>query len=209
MAKAIIQSGGGIGARGIAAFGEVPQAVYDAQGKELMDAGGLTDLGTMRAASARRIFDIAQEHGRRMLTPHNDGKVITEGFDEAFFDGSIAQVPVMIGYNKDDMGGLGGEAVDRFCALRDSLGCPVHEYEFLREPPTDEAHPASAAGAFHSAELWYMFGTLKNSWRPFTEADRKLSEETLDAWTSFCRTGDPGWPAYKHDQPYKKLFDVK
>ena len=39
--------------------------------------------------------------------------------------------------------------------------------------------------------------------------DGKLSEETLDAWTSFCRTGDPGWPAYKHDQPYKKLFDVK
>ena len=130
-------------------------------------------------------------------------------FDEAVFNGSMAQIPVMIGYNKDDMGILAGESVDRFCAVRDSLGCPVFEYEFLRELPTDEAHPASAAGAFHSAELWYMFGTLGRSWRPFVDADYALSSRMLDAWTSFCRTGNPGWPAYKHDAPYKQLFDIE
>ncbi|MBO4565826.1 MAG: carboxylesterase family protein, partial [Bacteroidales bacterium] len=97
----------------------------------------------------------------------------------------------------------------RFCAVRDSLGFPVYEYEFLRELPTDEAHPASAAGAFHSAELWYMFGTLARSWRPFTEADYELSARMLDAWTAFCRTGNPGWPAYKHDAPYKELWRAK
>ena len=209
MAKAIIQSGGGLGARGISPAGEIPQAFYDQQGKELMDAAGLTDLKAMRTASAKKIYDISNAVGHRVRSPHNDGKVITEGFDQAFFDGSIAQVPIMIGYTKDDMGGLAGVSVDRFCALRDSLGCTVYEYEFLREPPTDEAHPASAAGAFHSAELWYIFGTLKNSWRPFTEADRVLSEETLDAWTSFCRTGNPGWDAYKYDKPNKHLFDIK
>ena len=120
-----------------------------------------------------------------------------------------AQVPILIGYNKDDMGALGGEVVDRFCALRDSLGCTVYEYEFLRELPTDEAHPASAAGAFHSAELWYMFGTLDRSWRPFTEADHALSVRMLDAWTSFCKTGNPGWPAYKQEKPYKECFNVE
>jgi para-nitrobenzyl esterase len=115
----------------------------------------------------------------------------------------------MIGYNKDDMARLAGETVDRFCALRDSLGFPVYEYEFLRELPTDEAHSASAAGAFHSAELWYMFGTLGRSWRPFTEADYALSKEMLDAWTAFCKNGNPGWEAYKHDKPYKKTFDIR
>lgn len=30
----------------------------------------------------------------------------------------------------------------------------------------------------------------------------------LDAWTSFCRTGDPGWPAYRQDAPYKQPFDI-
>ncbi len=208
MAKAIIQSGGGIGVRGLSPDNEVPQAFYDEQGKALTDAGGLTTLAEMRAASAQTIFDLSQKRFV-MLSPHNDGKVLTEDFDHALYDGSIAQVPIMIGYNKDDMGILAGASVDNFCAVRDSLGCPVYEYEFLRELPTDEAHPASASGAFHSAELWYMFGTLKNSWRPFTEADYKLSEEMVDAWTAFCRTGNPGWDACKHDKPYKKLFDIQ
>ena len=209
MAKAIIQSGGGLGARGISPAGEVPQAFFDGQGKSLMDEAGLTDLEAMRAVPAQEIYDIANATGHRIRSPHNDGKVITEGFDEALFDGSIAQVPIMIGYTKNDMGGLAGVSVDRFCAVRDSLGCPVYEYEFLREPPTDEAHPASAAGAFHSSELWYMFGTLRNSWRPFTKADYRLSEEMLDAWTSFCRTGNPGWDAFQYEKPVKHIFDIK
>ena len=208
MAKAIIQSGGGIGTRGIAPAGTVSQEFYDAVGKGLMDGAGLTDLAAMRAASAKTIFDVSTKAGFGILSPHTDGKVLTESFDEALLGGTIAQGPVMIGYNKDDMGGLGGASVDRFCAVRDSLGCPVYEYEFLRELPTDDAHPASAAGAFHSAELWYMFGTLRNSWRPFTEADYRLSERMLDAWTAFCRTGNPGWDPFKQDKPYIELFDI-
>ena len=27
------------------------------------------------------------------------------------------------------------------------------------------------AGAFHSSELWYMFGTLDRCWRPMEDAD--------------------------------------
>ena len=214
MAKAIIQSGGGIGLRALSPVSEIPQSVYDDQGKDIMDCSGLEDLAAMRAAPAETIYEASNKYmasgkGYVRLSPHTDGKVLTEDFDHALFDGSMAQVPVMIGYNKDDMGMLAGASVDRFCAVRDSLGCPVYEYEFLREPPTDEAHPASAAGAFHSAELWYMFGTLQNSWRPFTEADYRLSEQMLDAWTSFCRTGNPGWDAYKQDKPFKKLFDIE
>ena len=203
MAKAIIQSGGGLGTRGLAPAAGVTQEVYDRQGKALMDNAGLTTLDQMRQASAQEIFTAPK--GFVMLAPHNDGKYLTETFDEALFDGTMAQVPIMIGYNKDDMGMLGGESVDRFCAARDSLGFPVYEYEFLRELPTDEAHPSSAAGAFHSAELWYMFGTLDKSWRPFTNADHVLSARMLDAWTNFCKTGHPGWDAY----PHKELLDTK
>ena len=204
MAKAIIQSGGGLGTRGLAPMAGVPQEFYDAQGKALMDKAGYTTLAAMREAPAEEVFAA----GFAMLSPHNDGKVLTETFDEAVYDGFMAQVPILIGYNKDDMGMLAGESVDRFCAVRDSLGCPVYEYEFRRELPTDEAHPASAAGAFHSAELWYTFGTLSRSWRPFTEADYALSARMVDAWTAFCRDGNPGWPAYKHDQPFKQDFDI-
>ena len=214
LAGAIIQSGGGIGLRSLSPTGGIPQSFYDEQGKAIMDYSGLTDLTLMREASAETVFAASGKYsadgkGWVMLSPHIDGKVLTEDFDQALYDGSMAPVPVMIGYNKDDMGMLAGEAVDRFCAVRDSLGFPVYEYEFLRELPTDEAHPKSASGAFHSAELWYMFGTLSRSWRPFTEADYALSERMLDAWTSFCRDGNPGWDAYKHDKPYKQEFDIQ
>ena len=202
MAGAIIQSGGGLATRGLTPDGSQEQ--FDAIGKAVMDAAGLTSLADMRAASVDQIRSVAG-----WFLPHQDGKVVTESFEEAFFDGSISRCPIMIGYNKDDMGGLGGPAVDRFCALRDSLGCPVYEYEFLRELPTDDAHPASAAGAFHSAELWYMFGTLDRSWRPFTVADTQLSDRMLDAWTSFCKNGTPGWAPFKQDEPYKECFDVE
>jgi len=169
-----------------------------------MDKAGLTDLAAMRAASTEEIRAV-----QGWFMPHPDGKVVTGSFEDAFFDGSISQAPVMIGYNKDDYEGLGGASVDEFCALRDSLGRTVYEYEFLRELPTDEAHPASAKGAFHSAELWYVFGTLNRSWRPFVEADYALSSRMLDAWTDFCKFGNPGWPAYGHDGPFKETFDIE
>ena len=211
IAGAIIQSGGGIVQKTLAPDNELTQEYYDGQGKDIMDNARLTSLAAMRAAPAKIVYTAAIHYmasgkGFVMLSPHNDGYVLTEDFEHALYDGTMAPVPVMIGYNKDDMGGLAGAPVDRFCAVRDSLGFPVYEYEFLRELPTDEAHPASAAGAFHSAELWYMFGTLSRSWRPFTPADYDLSEQMLDAWTAFCRTGNPGWPAYKYDKPYKRDF---
>lgn len=203
VAGAIIQSGGGIGLKGLSPDNAIPQSTYDALGRDVMDNAGLTSLKAMRAAPAEEVYKISG-----WFSPHNDGKVLLEDFDHALYDGGMAPVPVMIGYNKDDMGMLAGESVDRFCAVRDSLGFPVYEYEFLRELPSDEAHPASNAGAFHSAELWYMFGTLRNSWRPFTAADYALSARMLDAWTSFCKTKNPGWDAYKHDKPFKQAFDI-
>ena len=202
VAGAIIQSGGGLGSRGLVQ--ETTQSFYDAQGKEIMDKAGLKTLSDLRAASPETLLAAGG-----WFMPHLDGKAFTETFDEALYNGTMAPVPIMIGFNKDDMGGLGGESVDRFCAIRDSLGYPVYEYEFLRELPTDEKHPASRAGAFHSAELWYMFGTLDRSWRPFTEADHALSERMLDAWTAFCRDGNPGWQPYKYDVPYKESFDIE
>ena len=210
MAGAIVQSGGGISMSGLAMEGGQEQ--FDAQGKAIMDSAGLPTLADMRAASTEEILAatdkyIAAGGGYVMLAPHADGKVITEDLGTAYE--SRPRIPVMIGYNKDDYKVLGFEVADQFCQLLDQAGYPVYEYEFLRDLPTNEAHPASAAGAFHSAELWYVFGTLERSWRPFTAGDRALSTRMLDAWTSFCQTGNPGWPAFKAQAPYKELFDVE
>lgn len=159
-AKAIIQSGGGM---------------------------GLDQLGSILPSS-----------------PQVDGKVVPEPFDQAVMDGTIADIPIMTGYTSDDLPFFKEESVGAFCALRDSLGtAPVYEYEFTRDlPGEDKDVPDNLPGAFHSAELWYVFGTLGRSWRPFTQEDYALSEEIVSAWTDFCKTGSPGWPEY----PFKKVF---
>jgi len=49
-------------------------------------------------------------------------------------------------------------------------------------------------GAFHSADLRYVFGTLDRSWRQYSPADYAVSEMLLDYIANFARTGDPNGP---------------
>ena len=58
-------------------------------------------------------------------------------------------------------------------------------YYFTRNLPGDDF------GAWHSSELWYMFGTLDRCRRPWEKRDRELSARMLDYWTDFMKTGDP------------------
>ena len=210
---AIIQSGGGIS--GVMQPLTYPEAYYEMVGKAVMDEGGFDTLEKMREASyedlyAAQVSYMTSGKGRATFSPHVDGVVVTDDFGNAAIRGTIADIPYLIGYNKDDMGMLAGDSVHRFCAVRDSLGgAPVFEYEFLRNLPGDDDDPAKDPGAFHSAELWYTFGTLDRSWRPFTKQDHALSEEMLDAWTSFCREGDPHWTSYTRSNPYRKEFDIR
>ena len=214
IAKAIIQSGGGIGKTGLAPDDDIPVETFDSQGKELMDAAGLTTLEAMRSLSAKDLDETIRRSGGRtfgLFAPHNDGYSIVSDFDASVYQRRIADIPILIGYNGHDMAQLSGDCVDLFCQVRDSLGtAPVYEYEFLRDLPGDDDEPEHEnSGAFHSAELWYMFHTLDRCWRPFTEGDYALADQMTDAWTSFCKTGNPGWQAYSAGHPFKQLFDVK
>jgi para-nitrobenzyl esterase len=83
-------------------------------------------------------------------------------------------------------------------------GVPVFLYGFSRVPP---AQPARAGvGAFHSAEMEYVFGTLSPPWgkpEQFEDVDRALSRAMSGAWLQFARTGNPNasglpiWPRYQ------------
>lgn len=174
-------------------------------------AGGMSVMYHLAAPDSRGLFAKAIIQSGGGIAPQGF-RVLPRSFNDLVYRNLIADVPIMIGYNLNDVGTLGGAPVDRFCAVRDSLGCkPVYLYEFMRNLPGDDDDPEKDPGAFHSAELWYMFHTPKNSWRPFTEADYALSNKMVDHWTSFCKTGDPGngWEAYKRDAPFKKEFDVE
>ena len=212
IAKAIIQSGGGINPE---LQGREPyyEQVWDA-GKAFCDYAGYTTLEQMRAASPqdimRKYAEYEAEGNNIPIGPMVDMKMNGESFTTAASQNRIPDIPYMIGSTAGD-GMQRANDIAEFCASRNYYeGKPVFDYLFTRRLPGDDA------GAFHSAELWYMFGTLDRCWRPFTDGDRELSRQMLDAWTNFCKYGNPCgaeqtgfWLPYTEDNHFRKVFDVE
>jgi para-nitrobenzyl esterase len=79
---------------------------------------------------------------------------------------------------------------------------PVYEYEFDHVPnPFVLAMPGIDLGAFHAAELPYVFGapTQSSGNFSFTPAEQQLSDTVAASWARFAGTGSPSgggltWP---------------
>jgi para-nitrobenzyl esterase len=88
---------------------------------------------------------------------------------------------------------------------------PVYRYRFDLGPPSDPKGPQ--LGAYHSAEIEYVFGQLDSkagvAWKP---EHRELSEEMQKYWANFARSGDPNgpglpkWPEYKAKEGWPVMF---
>ena len=194
-------------------------AESELQTKEVMDWAGLTDLKKMRAASTEMLYALGNIYNAASGkfaylsgAPIVDGYVSKESFDDAAKDGSLADVPYMIGYTLNDMGDMAG-GIAAFCLNREEKGGQAWAYEFARPLPDDGSHPEVTArlkGAFHSSDLWYVFKSMKHCWRPWTQGDWDLSEKMLTAWTNFVKTGDPGmgWAPYTQDNAKFMIFKL-
>lgn len=157
------------------------------------------------------------------MSPIIDGYVLTEGYNEAIEKGDIADIPYILGSTKDDMGremAKPGEYPDDgngplyhaaayfSMKLQEEGRRPAWCYLFERQLPGDDA------GAFHSSELWYVFGTYKRCWRPLTEKDAELSGKMVAFWTDFMKNSDPDrggadWRPCTKEDPFVYRFDVK
>ncbi len=219
--KAVIMSGSGLvkpqpaaaagASRPAMGFGMPQQSqtrLADAEKsiKEVMDWANLKTLSQMRNASTETIFSLAtiytQVTGKRStlsqspISPYIDNYTLPKSFDDACLDGSLAQVPYLIGYTLNDAGNMGTQIVD-FCLNREEMGGKAWAYQFARPLPDDGNHPEVTQrlrGAFHSSDLWFVFKSLKHCWRPWTKGDWDLSEKMLTAWSNFAKYADPAGP---------------
>jgi para-nitrobenzyl esterase len=89
----------------------------------------------------------------------------------------------------------------------------LYRYEFDDAPPAPanaEAAGGDAAprGAYHSAEIEFVFGALASKNLPWRPEDKSLSDLMSSYWSNFAKSGDPngtglpGWPAYNSQGRY-------
>ena len=94
---------------------------------------------------------------------------------------------------------------------------PVYYYYFTRVPPAPGAEDfvenrGSRLGAFHGAELPYVFGTLYPTTWAWTPQDQDFSRLLRRYWVNFARSGNPNgpglpaWPAFSTRAPRAMTF---
>ncbi|MFE9192302.1 carboxylesterase/lipase family protein [Micromonospora sp. NPDC007208] len=92
-------------------------------------------------------------------------------------------------------------------ALAFARQVPTFGYEFADEDApffTEGPEPTFAAGAYHCAELPYLF-TVDYA-EALAPTQRRLSDEMVRTWSDFARTGRAGWPRLRPDAPYVRVF---
>ena len=200
---AVMMSGGGVSRLlGAAQKAEEAYPFWQAVRQKL----GAADFAALCGAEPQALFAAFAEARKEQKNPMAgcgpvvDGVFLTESAAEAAKAGRQKNIPYLMGSTSEDVvPPIVHKMAKGWARLQANQGKqPSYAYFFSRQLPGDEK------GAWHSADLWYAFGTLDSCWRPFTEWDRALSEAMVSYLTNFAKTGDPNGPGLAEWLPVKK-----
>ena len=219
-------------------------------------------LAALRAKPADDLLQAAlKERNAVRFSTVVDGYFLPESAPEIYEDGKQAHVPLLAGWNANEVGpqmifgdgeataarykewarkhygdkadlllqaypaandaqakeSAGALASDLFIAYGTwkwievqaaTSGAPVYRYRFDDAPPMKEG---PSRGAYHSAEIEFVFETLPSKDYPWRPEDRKLSDLMSTYWTNFAKAGDPNaqglpfWPLYKGETKFQVM----
>ncbi|MGL5273022.1 MAG: carboxylesterase family protein [Phocaeicola sp.] len=223
--RAIIQSGGGL--KGIIGTRTLRDA--EEMGKAMWNAVGITSLEEMRAYPTDKLQEVLTTYINKTkplaglpYTPCIDGELLKASLTDTALSGNHLDIPYMIGYVSEDITprAMKKAAIGWSLLLEEQGRKPAYVYCFSHDLPGEDMPGPTGAfgnmkGAFHSCELWYVFGTLERCWRPMEKEDHDLSKQIIAYWINFAKTGNPNgaelpeWkPCTKADN-YIQVLDVK
>ena len=174
---AVMSSGCGLG--GLLACKEEKASAF---WQQVMAMCGCETLEQFRAVPVEKLFEVWQQArkeikgGSAANFPVQDGRLSVAGatpHDIAYMAGSTSEdiaPPILLSMTR------------KWIAKREK---PSYTWYFDRRLPGDDN------GAWHSADLWYWFGTLPNCWRPMEQKDYDLSRQMVDYLYNFVCTGNP------------------
>lgn len=175
--KAVMSSGCGLG--GLMS-GKVEASC--AFWQEVMKRCGCKNLAEFRLLPVERLFEVWQSAKKEVKGGNGAAAPVIDG-RFAVANPKPREIPYMAGSNSHDMMPPILQTMTRkWISAREK---PGYTWYFDRRLPGDDC------GAWHSADLWYWFGTLENCWRPMEEKDYALSGQMVDYLCNFAKTGDP------------------
>ena len=184
--KAVMMSGGGVHRL----LSPAPAEKHYAFWKAAMKNAGCNTLEEFRAISPEALFAVWKQTQKEVpsgfYAPCIDGRFVTDTGVKLLKQGAQHQIPYMAGSTQEDMLPLILQDMARnWCSAQK---VPSYTWLFDRRLPGDDK------GAWHSADMWYWFGTLFRSWRPWRKKDHALSRQMVSYLCNFAKTGDPNGP---------------